>query len=247
LCWDPNHFRDFWGQLNVHAINSEFYSGNLAGYWLGMFMTNCSFDRLSQVGSQQKSAGMFWRNCTMHGSQFFAIHSSNPYWPVWVENCAFDGSTTYMDGNTNTYCNFNAFLNGAQRLIVQGSSDIVTNVFTWQTGPLGTRYQAPGGPLIDKGSVTADVVGLYHFTTQTNQIKETNSIVDIGYHYVALDATGNPIDTDGDGIPDYLADANGNGIYDAGDPANWRGGATISFTNGANILIFEPKPTSQIP
>jgi len=34
---------------------------------------------------------------------------------------------------------------------------------------------------------------------------------------VALDADGAPIDSDTDGIPDYLADSNGNGFYDTSD------------------------------
>ena len=64
------------------------------------------------------------------------------------------------------------------------------------------------------------ILGLYHFTTQTNQVKETNSIVDIGYHYVAVNAYGQPVDSNGDGIPDYLEDANGDGLFDVGDLAD---------------------------
>jgi hypothetical protein len=33
------------------------------------------------------------------------------------------------------------------------------------------------------------LAGLYHFTTSTNQVKETNSVVDIGLHYVATEGT----------------------------------------------------------
>jgi len=65
-------------------------------------------------------------------------------------------------------------------------------------------------------------VGLYHFTTQTNQVKETNSVVDIGYHYVAVDGNNVPLDNDSDGLPDYLEDSNGNGSYAAGDLADWQ-------------------------
>ena len=71
-------------------------------------------------------------------------------------------------------------------------------------------------PLVNAGSRTADQAGLYHYTTQTGQTKETNSVVDIGFHYLAVDANGNPIDTDGDGLPDSLEDRNGNGSYDSG-------------------------------
>ena len=61
--------------------------------------------------------------------------------------------------------------------------------------------------------VTADQVGLYHFTTQTNQVLEGTSVVDIGYHYVATDLHGNPLDSNGDGIPDSISeDPLGNGL-----------------------------------
>lgn len=229
--WDPNHFRDFYAQLNVHANECEFYDGDLGGYWVGQFFTNCLFDREPQVGTDQRSAGIYWRNCTMHGGGVYALHDwsgTNLYWPVWIENCAFDGSSInmsdYSGGNTNiTYCNYNAFLNGAHRLIVQGSNDVVvTNTFTWQTGPLGFYYQATNSPLLNMGSVPASVVGLYHYTVLTNQTIEGTNIVSIGYHYVALDSNGNPLDFTGDGIPDYIADSNGNGVYDPGvDFADW--------------------------
>ena len=79
------------------------------------------------------------------------------------------------------------------------------------------------------GSFTADLLGLYHFTTTTNvvaglEVKETNSIVDLGYHYVAVSnqlTTISPIDSDGGSVPDYLEDANGNGIADPGE-SDWR-------------------------
>ena len=58
---------------------------------------------------------------------------------------------------------------------------------------------------------------MYHFTTQTNQVPGTDSVVDIGYHYVATDTNGVPLDTNSDGIPDYLEDANGNGLVDSGE------------------------------
>jgi hypothetical protein len=48
-------------------------------------------------------------------------------------------------------------------------------------------------------------------------VLEANTIVDIGYHYVAVDANGNPIDTTGSGVPDYMADQNGNGVLDPGE------------------------------
>lgn len=248
LAGDPNHFRDNAAKLDVYANHSEFNSGSLAGYNLGLFMTNCLFDRLGQIGSQQNSDGLCWRNCTVYGGQVLSLHATtNLDWKVWIENCAFDGSTNNMDDNSGgltniTYCNYNAFLNGAQRLIVQGSNDVVTNTFGWQPGALGDFYQSPNSPLIDMGSVSATNVGLYHFTTLTNEVPETNSIVDIGYHYVALNSSGQPDDTDGDGVPDYIEDANGNGSVDSGE-SSWLLGIdfqpqSTNVVQGATNIIF---------
>jgi hypothetical protein len=65
----------------------------------------------------------------------------------------------------------------------------------YQTGPLGRfYYPAAGGGssltnLVNAGSRNAANAGLYHFTTTVAHGKETNSIVDIGFHYVALEPT----------------------------------------------------------
>jgi Bacterial TSP3 repeat len=58
---------------------------------------------------------------------------------------------------------------------------------------------------------------LYHWTVLTNNVKETNSTVDIGLHYVATSG-GVPIDSDGDGLADFLEDADGDGVLDATEP-----------------------------
>ncbi len=60
-------------------------------------------------------------------------------------------------------------------------------------------------------------------------------MVDIGYHYVALDTNGVPVDTDGDGLADYLEDRNGNGIYDGGDYSN----LFVADTDGDGVSDFQ--------
>ena len=119
---------------------------------------------------------------------------------------------------------------------------IMTNGFNWQISWFGNYYQTTNSWLINKGDVTADQVGLYQFTTQTNQLKETNSIVDLGYHYVATDSYGNPLDTNGDGIPDYLEDANGNGLVDSGE-IGWN----IVGDLGLQVIITRPRNGSIMP
>ena len=202
----------------------------MGGYASWVSLTNCLFERAYmalQGGLDTPNMTSFRaRNCTMIGSYVLTTHFGAAVWPVWMENNAFDGvDFSQMDdpsgGNTNiTYCNYNAFLQGAGQLRSEWANTITVTNFNWQTSWFGNFYLPLGSPLIDKGSTTADQVGLYHFTTQTNQAKEGTSTNDIGYHYVAVDANGNPIDTDEDGIPDYLEDSNGNGFGDDGE-TNW--------------------------
>ena len=139
------------------------------------------------------------------------------------DGCAITTTTPSKKSTVQhlTVNGYNAYLNCTNRLSPTNAFDIVTNAtLAYQTGPLGNFYQPTTSRLIDKGSTNANLLGLYHYTTQTNQMKETNSTVDIGYHYIALDGSGNPLDSNRDGIPDYVEDANGNGLVDPGE-TNW--------------------------
>jgi hypothetical protein len=118
----------------------------------------------------------------------------------------------------------------------------VTSTFNWQSSWLGDYYLPTNSLLVDAGNFDADTIGLYHFTTQTNQVKETNSVVDIGYHYVAVDEYGNPVDSDGDGNPDYAEDANDNGAVDSGE-TDWQDADDL----GLRVLITRPKDGSYLP
>ena len=116
-----------------------------------------------------------------------------------------------------------------------GRLDLKVTNFNWQTSWFGNFYLSTNSPLINAGSSTADQIGLYQFTTQTNQLKEQNTVVDIGYHYVATDNNGNPWDSNGDGTPDYIEDANGNGLVDIGE-IPWIGGTNYFVaTNGSDL------------
>jgi len=127
-------------------------------------------------------------------------------------------------------------------LITSGSNNTNLATLTYQTGPLGKYYQPTNSVLINAGSRTADLASLYQFTATTNQVKETNSTVDIGLHYVAVNAQGQPIDTDGDGIPDYQEDANGNGTVTSGE-TDWQNATDL----GLKVIITKPKNNSLIP
>jgi hypothetical protein len=182
----------------------------------------------------ESTAELGVRNNLFKGAEWTVLFNTSAA-PFCTDN-AFDGGSVYLDGAFG----HNAFLNGAT--LESGNpqaGDIFTNL-TWVSGPLGRYYQPTNSPLINAGSTNADLLGLYHYTTQTNQVKETNSFVDIGYHYVAVDSNKSPIDMDGDGIPDYLEDINGNG-NGADDPTSWLSyNSPTGLSPGDGLQVFTP-------
>ena len=93
----------------------------------------------------------------------------------------------------------------------------LTNPPPYQLGPFGNYYMTPGTVLATNGSTSATNLGLYYYTTATNQTIQGDSRVDIGLHYVAASSNASgwvPLETNG--IPDYVADVNGNGIIPPG-------------------------------
>jgi len=180
LAEGPNQFRESTGGglSQVVAQNSEIWNGNVGTYWDNLIATNCLFDRVN-LGVGGGNAAQYWmRNCTMRGGSL-SLSKYGLTWPVWIEECAFDGTSIAVDdnsgGNTNiTYCDFNAFLLHSNQLPLVPARHNLTNLlsFNWQSSWFGNFYQATNSPLIDAGSTTAVQFGLYHFTTQTNQIKK---------------------------------------------------------------------------
>jgi hypothetical protein len=165
------------------------------------------------------------RNCTERGQSLdLERWNSGTNAVVSVRDCAFD-SVTIITNNpgiaATTDYDYNAFLTNWGETLPPGPHDLIVTNFNWQTSALGAWYLPSNSPLINAGDITGGAARLYWFTTQTNQLCESNSIVDLGYHFVGLEANSNPLDSDGDGIPNYIEDSNGDGIYDAGDLSDW--------------------------
>ena len=265
LVYDPNHFRDGnSGQpIRVQANNCEFLGQN-GGYNIYTTFTNCLFYRayFGQATADSAYTGevfrQIYRNCTFYGGGLWMLHWENaPFWKISVRDCSFDNATidlyppwnddlsnwdwTWLDADFNAYnTNTVTFPQEADLTAMPGVSNVYVADFNWQISWLGDYYLPTNSPAINHGDRTANQIGLYHFTTQTNQTKEAKSVVDIGYHYVAVDANGNPIDTDGDGIPDYLEDANGNGIFDAGDLGDWLVSPFNGISRTSGLNVFTP-------
>jgi hypothetical protein len=176
--------------------------------------TNMAFHRVSgRFNNITNMANAYdlhlWNNLFFGGAWGITNQAANTNWSI--RNNSFDNvNLTSYQATPNSH---NGYIN-TTALEGSSGSDVTLQSFVYENGVLGSFYQGQSD-LVGVGSVTADTVGLYHFTT-TYQ-KETNSVVDIGFHYVAVDGNGNPIDTDEDGVPDYIEDANGNGTTDEGE------------------------------
>jgi hypothetical protein len=204
-------------------------------------VTNNLFDRCYWVlqSDSHLSAG-FYNNLFRGGYLYLSGAGAGP-WPV--QDNLFDQANLSSTSTNHLTCSNNGFTAGTTNYL--GGPNNETNLAAdYQAGPLGNYYYPTNGTnlatLIQAGSTTANQLGLYHYTVTTNEVVEGTNTVSIGFHYVALDQYGNPLDSNGDGIPDYLEDANGNGIYDAGDSGDWQ-------NLNLDVIITQPRNGSILP
>jgi hypothetical protein len=245
LAQDANFLFEDCGCADTGTINlqdCQFHGGIIMIFDPTVNLTNCLFERVySQFLSTDGNVPVARNNLFYGGTFDFAPSVTNSV----VQDNVFN-LTSIPPESIAYYGGFNAFITNCDRLLPTNSTDLVLTNIAFQTGPLGYYYyptNTPLTPLIDGDTnTTAAQVGLFHYTTTTNQVKETNSPLDIGYHYVALGANGLPVDTTGCGTPDYLRDANGNGLVDSGE-LSWTNAADL----GLNIIITRPQNNSIIP
>jgi len=154
-----------------------------------------------------------------------------------VRDNLFDTLAALTDHGSAVQNSYNAIYQTTNGLS-GGTSNLTLTNLAYQVGALGNYYQPTNSALTNAGSRLASAAGLYQFTIATNQVKETNSQVDIGPHYVALGTNGSPFDTDGDGLADYFEDRNGNGTPDAGETSWQDPSPTVSLTIPTNGAVF---------
>jgi hypothetical protein len=206
--WD---FRD----CGFHGTQVSFAGQGCA---LNVGLTNCLFERTKLYADGSNVTLSAYNNLFDQGD-------------VWLISSNAGNAFTFRDNFF--YCNnltnwivsgvltndHNGYVTNYNLLSANepGAVIVTTVPFPFQSSWLGHYYQPTNSPLINEGSTTADQLGLYHYTVTTNQVVEGFSPVSIGYHYVAVDGNGNPLDSNGDGIPDYIEDANGNGVVGPGE------------------------------
>lgn len=148
----------------------------------------------------------------------------NAYWPCVLEELEA-GQTATLSA---------PMVNGAPDGDPDGLHDFpLTEPPVYRNGPLGGFYMQPGSALQDATGVQASELGLWHYTTRENQDKDGSfgtGLLDVGFHYVAVNSTGKPIDTDNDGIPDYVEDADGDN-----DPNDVSAGTETSPTAAQTV------------
>lgn len=228
-----------WIYANVSARDSIFYDGSI---WIVSDSANVSLQNDAQ-----------WRTSVwIEGGLTLVAYNQlnlNGYFDLWasvstnkwlVRDSAFDNCNVSSLGYTFTNSQ-NAYIGSVSVLSPTSSTNILMTTFTYAASSLGPWYHGQTN-LLNKGSRGADAAGLFHYTSQANQAKETNSVVDIGFHYIATDANGLPSDKDGDGVGDYGEDWSGNGGVDSGE-TDWQSASDL----GLRVLILQPRPGSQLP
>jgi len=242
LATDDDQFHFRYGAIQPTFRDSEFHGGKLTSDYQGAVIncTNCLFERVNiSIYSEGTGPSGFRNNTLIGGSlQYGSANAA-------INDNILDNTSLNISGSYTA--SHNAYVNANGYTAVPGDDAPIplTASPAYKVGPFGNYYldSANNPSLIDQGSTIAPLVGLYHYCTITNlfngtQQKETYSVVDVGYHHLALDSANILADYDGDGIPDYLEDTNGNGQVDTGE-SNWQTSIN-GLTSSSPLDVFTP-------
>lgn len=214
--------------LSVNVRDCQFLGGQITSLRPDVTILNNLFERVAfKLYSPVNGFTALMRNSTHFGGSVTVSNNAGGTWTL--RDNLYDGNSLFQNGTVGN--NWNAYLTNGTRLTPTGANDVVltvTNV-TYETGWLGRFYLPTNltshGVIFNAGSQNATNSGLYHYTMVTNQTPELSTVVDIGFHYVAVNSSGMPIDGDGDGLANYLEDTNGNGLVDSGE-LSWQSADT---------------------
>jgi hypothetical protein len=199
-------------------------SGGPQGRHMGL--TNTVFERcFVELKDRQANHGNAAEQLTAANNLFYGSD-------LWVGPVASSSTWTFRDnlfdnsvihGNGPLTINsHNAYVNMTGHHL-PGTESAAQDLaaLAYQIGSLGRFYlPTTAATLLWGGSIPAAGAGLYHFTSLANNTKQAfASFVNIGPAYIALDANGNPYDSNSDGVADFIADRNGDG--DDADETPW--------------------------
>lgn len=225
-------------------LTAPAYSGTVTGPGVGIYrFTDCQFSggelTLDTLNAGTTGMALTLQNCLLEGVNCSFTDHNDPV-SLTVRNCTFwHGEAWFRPGEAHTFQvwdtffdatavsasvgvdhDYNGYLSGSPRLTPPAPHDLTPLVTSpaYVTGPLGDRYLPAACTLRDAGSqADAARAGLYHHSTSANdRSREEHTRVDVGFHYVAC-ADDQPTDSDGDTLPDWLEDPNGNGALDSGE------------------------------
>jgi len=215
--------------------------------FLNSVAERCSFSLNQQYASSYYALTANVFNSLFRNSQI-TVNLGYGTGPVKLHDSLYENCVlTVSQGSMNPLSSHNAYKSCNQAWPGGSSTQILdpATPLAWVAGPLGPYYYpttgSPGtlGHLSSiPGSRSVEAAGLAHHTIHANQAKDADS-VQIGFHYVALDtATGKPKDTDGDGVPDFLEDPNGNNLADPGETSFLLPQSQLMGNSG--LVVFTP-------
>ena len=230
-------------------VDSQLRGGFVRSYGnLTFLATNVLFDRVDlgfDTTNGPLNVGLY--GCLIRGGPNTILNSHWSGSTFEVFNTLFDSATNLVyqssAGSTNA---FNGYFDTV--LLSNSVGEVVITNLNYQSGPFGQYYQTNTTPSIDRGTNTAGSWGYAHYTITTNNVKDSGRI-DIGVHYIAADSLGNALDTDADGVPDYLEDKNGNGVIDSGETV-WVIPPSVTIgspTNGATLVLSRTNTVTATP
>jgi len=180
------HVNGYYGASgNSRFTDCQFHGSGIEVLNANFFFTNCLFEAVWFY--LEDATGPL--NLTFQNNLFYGGVATN-----WIEHV--DSGTwrfrdnlfykTRMSGDYPVDGDYNAYLTNFSTLPSIGTHDLVltNSSIAFQAGPLGSYYLPTNSLLINRGSTTADQVGLYHYTTRADQFAEGTSQVDIGFHYL---------------------------------------------------------------
>ncbi|HEY3760660.1 MAG TPA: hypothetical protein VGN23_02830 [Verrucomicrobiae bacterium] len=223
----------------ITVQNCQFYNGTVVPFGVPFSATNCLFRRVEFDGTDRGAGNiniMLCNNLFVAGELILAHFQTGNY--------AFQNNLLDQTAVTTVASSNNAYVTTNYGVVTPENNDVIlSNSPAFEAGILGQYYYPTNlTNLIFKGSELASAVGLYHYTMTTNNAIEGTNIVSIGFHFVACGANGLPLDANGDGIPDYLEDINGNGVVDSGE-IGWQATNDLGLT----VIITQPANNSIIP